>query len=92
MALKPKSESKGTQNQPEFLVHQTLFKYVRNYRHWVKAESLAEIPRQYTNMEHAANIRKQIEKHDRYAIPAAWLKYEMHEVETKKKKFLRPRN
>ena len=27
-------------------------------------------------MEHAANIRKQIEKHDKYAIPAEWIDFQ----------------
>ena len=90
LALKQKSETEGTTNQPDFTPNITIFDYIRLYKQWVNEEKRAQIPRVYTDMDNAANIRKQIEKHDKYAIPTAHLKTELEKVENKMKPF--PKN
>jgi hypothetical protein len=90
LALKQKSETEGTNNQPEFTTSITIFEYIRQYKRWVQEEKRAQIPRQYTDMDNAANIRKQMEKHDKYAIPTEHLKSELAKVENKQKPF--PKN
>ena len=63
LALKPKSETEGTNNQPDFTSDITIFEYIRKYKTWVREEKRAQIPREYTDMDNAANIRKQMEQH-----------------------------
>jgi hypothetical protein len=87
LALKLKSETEGTTNQPDFTEGQTIFEYIRSYKRWVREEKQAKIPREYSDMDNAANIRKQMEKHEKYSIPTEHLKNELTKVENKQKEF-----